>query len=142
MAKAVTPTGGGISGLTFQVSGVVALERALNGIGLKSADLDFKSIAAEGMRLAASYAPRRTGALRASLRASRGKNRASIKAGSTRVPYAGPINYGWGKDKWTGVNRNIQASLFMQRASDQMKSRVHDELTRQLKRAIRGKGLA
>lgn len=46
-------------------------------------------------RAATARAPRRSGALAGSIRASKAAGRATVKAGSKRVPYAGVIHYGW-----------------------------------------------
>lgn len=40
-------------------------------------------------------APRRTGTLAGSGRASRSASRATVMFGGARVPYAGPVHYGW-----------------------------------------------
>jgi hypothetical protein len=44
---------------------------------------------------AAGRAPRRTGTLASSGRASRAARKAIVRFGSARVPYAGPIHWGW-----------------------------------------------
>jgi hypothetical protein len=114
--------------------GVDEIERDLRYVGLKLSDLDFAGIANEGMRLAASFAPVRSGALRRSIKASKGKSRATIRAGSKAVPYAGPINYGWYK-------RGIRASRFMQRADKEMRRTVPIELKRQIEHLIATRGM-
>lgn len=58
---------------------------------------------------ASHLAPRRTGKLAGVIKPTKTKNKAAVRAGSARVPYAGPINYGWPR-------RGIRASLFLQRA--------------------------
>jgi hypothetical protein len=115
-----------VSGLTFRYEGQAAVDRNLRRTGVKVSDLDFKAIAAEGMRLAASFAPERTGKLKRSLRASKSKNKATIRAGGAKAIYAGPINYGWKR-------RNIPASRFMQRADEVLQRTVPAELERQIK---------
>src|SRR6188508_1995954 len=59
---------------------------------------------------AASNAPRVSGALAGSVRGSQAKTRAIVRAGGARVPYAGPIHWGWPR-------RNIAATLFASRAA-------------------------
>jgi hypothetical protein len=54
---------------------------------------------------ARSAAPRRTGRLAASGRGSRAAGSAVVRFGGARVPYAGPIHYGWPR-------RNITAQPF------------------------------
>ena len=44
---------------------------------------------------AAAAAPRRSGNLAGSIRAARQARRARVQAGSSRVPYAAPIQWGW-----------------------------------------------
>lgn len=119
----------------IRISGLEEVERDLARIGVKLADLDFTSIANEGMRLAASFAPKRSGKLAASIKASKAKSRATIRAGGARVPYAAAINYGWRK-------RNIEPAEFMQRADQVLRQRVPAELEAQMRRIIAGEGMA
>lgn len=98
-----------------RVENLTATVRALQAIGVEVQDLKevFAGIAAEGARLASAAAPRRTGRLQGSIRGNRAKNKAVILAGRARVPYAGPINYGWPR-------RKIRAALFLQKADAQL----------------------
>ena len=121
--------------LRVQVDGTTALVRDLSRLGLRVSDLDFRSIANQGMRLAAGFAPKRSGVLARSIKANKAKNRATIKAGNARVPYAAPINYGWAR-------RNIDPSNFMQKADAVLRRRVPAELERQINRAIRNRGMS
>jgi hypothetical protein len=61
------------------------------------ADLkDANAAAARTVATAASArAPRRTGALANAIKPNRAAGKARITAGSRRVPYAGPIHWGW-----------------------------------------------
>lgn len=113
----------------IRVSGADEVQRDLAKLGIRLADLDFSKIANEGMRLAAAFAPRRSGRLAQSIKANKAKSRATIRAGSARVPYAGAINYGWRK-------RNIEPALFMQRADLVLRRRVPTELQEQIQRLI------
>ena len=47
------------------------------------------------IRYAKTIAPRKSGALAADMRATKTRNRASVNAGRARVPYAGPVHWGW-----------------------------------------------
>lgn len=96
---------------SVQVEGLTKTIRGLQKAGVEVDDLKdaFADIAAKGARLASSFAPVRSGKLRASIRGNRAKNKAVVTAGKARVPYAGPINYGWPR-------RGIAPALFMQRA--------------------------
>jgi hypothetical protein len=80
-----------------QVAGARELRKALARAG---ADLqDFTDLhAAIGRYVAAraaAMAPRRTGTLSASIRASKAKSSATLRAGSAKVRYAGVIHWGW-----------------------------------------------
>ena len=80
------------------VVGARELRRSLRQAGesmddLKDANAKVGELVAQESRPAA---PRgRTGQLAASVRSTRAAARASVNAGSARVPYAGPIHWGW-----------------------------------------------
>lgn len=124
-----------MSAIYLRATGIGEVERNLAKLGIRLSDLDFTKIANEGMRLAAAFAPKRSGALAASIKASKGKSRATIRAGSKAVPYAGAINYGWAK-------RNIKGSHFMQRADMVLRRTVPAELEHQIRAAIARQGMS
>lgn len=117
----------------FYVSGLSAVTRALLEIGFEVDDLKnaFSSIADEGARQAARFAPKRTGTLAGDIRGNRARSKAVVTAGRVSVPYAGPINYGWAK-------HNITASGFMQKADEAMQpfalKRLEEEINSQIAR--------
>jgi len=76
-----------------------------------------KTAATPVAKTAAKLAPHRTGALSASLRALGSQKSGRAVAGKASVPYAGVINYGWGA-------RNIEPSLFLERALKQEEEKV------------------
>jgi len=119
-----------------QVEGLTRVVRDLQRLGLDVSDLKeaFGGIAKLGADLAAGFAPRRTGALAANIRGSRAKSRASVLAGGARVPYAGPINYGW-------QARGIPAVGFMQRADEALSPKAPDLLIKAINDAIVTRGL-
>ena len=55
---------------------------------------------------AAAMAPHRSGTLAGSVRGNQAKTMAAVRAGGARVPYAGPIHWGWPR-------RNIAAQPFL-----------------------------
>lgn len=55
---------------------------------------------------AAAMAPHRSGRLAGNVRGGKGKTAAIVRAGGARVPYAGPIHWGWPR-------RHITANPFM-----------------------------
>lgn len=126
-----------MAGEGVHVDGLRELIRDLQDVGVQVDDLKdaFGSIAKEAADLAASFAPRRSGRLQASIRGTRAKNKASVRAGGARVPYAGPVNFGWPR-------RGIRASLFMQRADDKIRPHVADDIEAAIVRLLADRGLA
>ncbi|SDS79249.1 hypothetical protein SAMN04489716_1628 [Actinoplanes derwentensis] len=109
---------------------IEGLARAVNGLirsGVELQDLKaaFGRIADLGVELASRFAPIRTGALRRSIRGSKAKNKATVRAGGARLRYAGPINYGWPR-------REIQPNLFLQRAETVLRPDVLPILEREI----------
>lgn len=134
-----------------RVEGLNALTRNLQALGLDIDDLKdaFSQIAAEGARLAASFAPRLSGRLAASVRGNKAKNKAVVSAGKARVKWAGSVNYGWpSPSKYQGKPRvrggwpvGIVGSSFMQRADEAMRPRAIAELEQSIEKKIRERGL-
>jgi hypothetical protein len=126
---------GGLQG-GVRVEGLTQLTKNLQALGLDLEDLKdaFGSIADQGARLASSFAPKRSGLLAATVRGNRAKNKAVVSAGRARVPYAGPINYGW-------PSRHIEASSFMQRADERMRPIALAALDKAINAKIQEKGL-
>ena len=96
----------------IQVDGARELRRTLKRAGDDLGDLkDANQRAGQFVANAASQrAPHLTGALAGALRASRAAASATVKAGGARVPYAGPIHWGW-------PAHNIQAQPFLSDAA-------------------------
>lgn len=119
-----------------RVEGIGELSRQLEAAGVQVADLRaaFSGIAEEGRTLAAGFAPRRSGRLAASIRASKSRNYATVSAGGRGIRYAGPINYGWPK-------RNITGAGFMQKADAALRPRVLRELVTAVDRLLRERDL-
>jgi len=80
-----------------QVQGAAELRRTLRRAGDDLGDM--KDVNAAVARLVATRSvasgPRRSGKLVASVRGSRAVSSAVVRAGGARVPYAGPIHWGW-----------------------------------------------
>lgn len=119
-----------------RVEGLNKTVKALQQVGVEIADLKetFSGIAAQGARLASSFAPSRSGLLRATIRGNKAKNKAVVLAGGARTPYAGAINYGW-------KARGIEPALFMQKADRELAGSVPGLLEDGLNAAIRKAGL-
>ncbi len=80
-----------------RVEGLRETVRRLERLGVDVGDLKdaFGAISREVVTEATALVPVDSGALKGAIRAARTKNKAVVRAGSARVPYAGVINYGW-----------------------------------------------
>lgn len=94
-----------------QVDGLRQVVRSLEKFGVQAADLKaaFKRIGTVVVNEAKSIAPSRSGRLANSIKPSNTKNKAVIRAGAAKVPYAGVIHYG-------GYN-NIRPNPFLSKAA-------------------------
>lgn len=81
----------------IRVSGLRETIRNLERLGVEVADLKqaFGEISREVATDAGSRVRVATGRLRATIRPSKTKNKAVVRAGGARAPYAGVRNYGW-----------------------------------------------
>lgn len=123
--------------VSTRVEGLSRLIRQLEQVGGDVEDVKdvMAGIADKGARLAAGFAPRRSGALAASIRGNRAKGKAVVTAGrASTTPYAAVINWGW-------PNRGIPASGFMQRADRALQPIALRDLDEGLARAIHARGL-
>lgn len=95
----------------WQIEGARQLRKTLKGADpllldrIKAAHRQ----AADTVKSAAEV-PHLTGRLGATVRASGTKTAAVVRAGTARVPYAGPIHWGWGR-------RHIKAQPFLSEAA-------------------------
>ena len=94
-------------GAVVEVDGAKELRRTLKKAGADMSDFTAanKSAATIASAAAAARAPRRSGALAASVRSGASRTQGVIRAGGARVPYAGPIHWGW-------AARHIRANPF------------------------------
>lgn len=119
--------------MPVRVEGLSRVVRDLQKTGADVADLKdvFAQIAAEGARLVEGFAPRRSGRLAGSVRGNKAKNKAVVFAGRARIPWAGPVNYGW-------KARNIKPAHFLARGdaalADKAPGMLEDGLTRLIER--------
>lgn len=86
-----------MSDTTVRIEGLTRLRRTLKAAGVDMADM--KKANAEAARIVAAAgragAPRRSGRLAGTVRGNRAVGRAVVMAGGARVPYGGPIHWGW-----------------------------------------------
>lgn len=80
-----------------RVEGLGKLRRELRAVAGDLDDLKTAHATAAALvaAAAAARAPRRSGALASSIRGNRAASRATVRGGGARVPYAGPIHWGW-----------------------------------------------
>lgn len=111
----------GRRGPAVVVEGGPQLRRALRRMGdglddLKDAHHDAGELVADEAR---AIVPVDEGALQGSIRANRRANGADVLAGSARVPYAGPIHFGW-------AAHGIEPDPFLYDALDRRRDAVRD----------------
>lgn len=99
---------------TVEIEGLNKLLRALEKLD-DEAKQSFKDVGGRVGRLVAEQGreevPVRSGALQRTIRAANTGRGAKVRAGSAKVPYAGPIHFGW-------RSRNIEPNNFLYRAVD------------------------
>jgi hypothetical protein len=102
---------------TARVEGIDRLVRTLKRAGVDISELKEAHMRAARLvaSAASSRAPRRTGHLAGNVRTGRSPRHARVLAGSARVPYAGPIHWGW-------PARRIAAQPFISEAAEQTES--------------------
>jgi hypothetical protein len=85
------------AGTRVEVHGAVELRRALRHMDADLKDLTKinKSVAETVAEAARDRAPRRSGKLAKNVRAGANQRAGYVLAGGKRVPYAGPIHFGW-----------------------------------------------
>lgn len=115
------------------ITGLRETVRNLERLGVSVEDLKdaFTSIAQEVVQDAGQLVPVKSGALKATIRPARTKNKAVVRAGTAGVPYAAVINYGW-------PGHNIAATGFLttpantdlQAKADQIEDNLRDLIRR------------
>lgn len=116
------------AGVGFEIDGLNKLRRALTKLDDAATD-DFKQAGFAAATVvvdeAKTLVPVRSGRLRDSIRAAKVVSGGKVYAGRARVPYAGPIHFGW-------ANRNIRPNPFLYDAADKRVSEVMDAYLEQL----------
>ncbi|HEY9351974.1 MAG TPA: hypothetical protein VIP28_01930 [Nocardioides sp.] len=85
-------------GFGVELEGLNGAIRGLRSLGVEAADLKsvFSAVATESRDVMAGFVDSRSGALARSLRGNRATNKAIVRGGGARVPYAGAVQWGWG----------------------------------------------
>lgn len=121
-------------GTAYKITGLRETVRQLERLGVESQDLKqaFGRVSATVVRKAKAKAPvGPTGRLGASVRPSKSKNKAVVRAGfAARAPHAGPINYGW-------PSRNIRPTHFLTDAANEDTAQHVATIEAELSRLIR-----
>jgi len=136
-ARVRTRAGGG-RGL-IQADGAKQLRRSLKQAGLDVSDLKaaHKAVAELIASRSAPNAPRRSGALAASVRPAGTAREAVVRAGRARVPYAGPVHWGWKRPAGPGRRaQNIPAQPWLYAAARANEDPALDLYLRALERII------
>lgn len=118
------------------VEGDRELRRALKQVAggtddLKAAHADGAEIVAERAR---QIVPRRSGLLESTIRSAGQAKTGVVRAGRARVPYAGPIHFGW-------AARNISPQPFLYDALDERRDEVVERYEKQVGDLIEKHGL-
>jgi len=100
------------------ITGLRETTRAMERAGVEVDDLKtvMGQVAAEGARVMQGFLPHDSGRLEASTRGNRAKGKAVVMVGGARVPYAGPVIYGW-------AARGIRSSNAVPKTDDVMETR-------------------
>lgn len=120
---------------SIRIEGINKVVRDLKRFGVEVSDLKtaFNRIGNIVVKEAVTLTPTMTGALAASIRASKTQNKSEVRAGSARVPYAGVQHYG-------GYN-NIAGSYFLTKAIAKKRGEVLNTLDSELNALIGRLGL-
>jgi hypothetical protein len=108
---------------------------------LKELHLDLAKMVADR---AEALAPVRTGGLKETIRASGTKTAGRVRAGFKRVPYAGPVHFGWPtrpNDAKGWLGGPIEPKPFLYDALDQRYNQVFEAYFRGVKKIQRKAGL-
>ena len=116
----------------IEVTGIRELNKALKGVGddfedLKDANALLGQLVANR---ATALVPIRSGKLASSIKTNRAKNKVTISAGRASVPYAGVIEYGWGK-------RGIKARPYLNKAVNEKKGEIKEKYEENIKNIIK-----
>lgn len=120
-----------MAGVRVTLEGLGHVVSSLEGFSVKASDLSnaFQRIGQTVSRSAHGLVPVLSGRLANSIKASKAKSKATVRAGSARIPYAGVQNY--------GNYHNIEAKHFMNKALESNEARSVVEIERELSDLIR-----
>ena len=102
-------------GTVVRVEGLSKLNRGLRKAGVDVQRMNDVMHAIGQAVVDSANVPVRTGRLKSTLRAGKGRTKAVVRMGGARAPYAGVIEYGWSA-------RGISGSMAVNRARDGRKA--------------------
>lgn len=119
----------------IEVEGIRALQKQLRTMDDKALKGELRKVNKDAATIVADEAknlvPVRSGRLRASIGARAGQREASVKAGTeARVPYAGPIHFGW-------AARNIRPQPFLYEALGKKWREVYDAYDKNMRSLVK-----
>jgi len=119
-----------------EVEGLRELRKALKAAGDDLRDLREanRSVGEIVQHEAWRLVPVRTGQLQRTIRAAGAVGFAAVRSGTVRVPYAGPIHFGWAK-------RGIEPNPFLYDAADNRKAEVVETYWKSLGQIFDDEGL-
>ena len=121
----------------IEVEGARQLRKALAQVGDDAVN-DLKVVNMEGVEVvleeALARVPVRSGLLKETIRGSATKTRGTIRAGFKKVPYAGPVHFGW-------PAKRIQPNLFLYDAIDHRRDEVIAVYNDNIDKLIKKNGL-
>ena len=121
----------------IEVEGAKQLRKALTELGDDAVD-ELKAVNKEAVDVvlaeALTHVPVKSGRLLETVRASATKTRGSVRAGFKRVPYAGPVHFGW-------AARGIEPNLFLYDAIDVQRDEVIAVYEDNIAKLIKRRGL-
>ena len=127
-----------MAGGAVRVEGLVDVRRKIRrmeqGLDQDAAKGDLKAMNLEAAEIVAGVAtglvPVRAGTLRQTIRAAGAQKSGRVRAGFARVPYAGPIHFGW-------PQRNISPQPFLYDALDRRRNEVFDAYERNMSEIVK-----
>ena len=133
----------GVASGSIKVEGLQQTIRQLQALGADKSEISNANYEAAQtlIKEATPLVPVRSGRLRSTLRASRAQMYAQAKAGSSQVPYANPIHWGWFRDKQTGVNRNVKPQPFFAKALGLTYQQIIADYNRNMQQLVNKHGL-
>jgi hypothetical protein len=123
---------------SIKVEGLQQTIKSLQALGADKTEIQDANYqaAVKLITTARPLVPVQTGRLLSSLKPGRTTMYAVARAGSTRVPYANPIHWGWFLDKKTGIKRNIKPQPFFGKALGYSKDQIIADYDRNMQQLI------